>query len=174
MFDLSDVKKPSAPKKHQLIGFIPLNDAGAVWSLKWSPACSSPAAYLAAGTSSGAIYVFKIFSEHIASAPAASDKAFPFYRTSKSIRCVLHQTNERAQCLALDWSVHDPNRLAASYSHGFIALFHVNTTVKHLIEPVASGPVSSCSHVHFRHSGIETREDHLSYSADPCFANTHS
>ena len=132
MFDLSDLKNNRSPKHHQLICIIPLSDSGAIWSLKWSSTCSFPSAYLAAGTSSGMIYLYKIFSHR--STPA--NKTFPFYKSTKSIRFSLAEPNHQTQCLAIDWSIHDPDRLAACYSNGFIALFHVNTTAKHLTEMV--------------------------------------
>jgi hypothetical protein len=132
MFNLSNIKTNFSPLNHQLICLIPMNDSGAIWSLKWSPSSSSPSVYLAAGTSSGSIYLYKIFSQQC----QTSNKNFPFYKSSKSIRCSLHQPNNPTQCLAIDWSIHDPNRLAACYSNGFIALFHVNTKAKHLIEIV--------------------------------------
>ncbi len=132
MFDLSNIKTALSPANHQLICLIPINDSGAIWSLKWSPSCSSPSAYLAAGTSSGAIYLYKIFSQRSIS----SNKNFAFYKSSKSIRFLLNEPNHQTQCLAIDWSIHDPNRLTASYSNGFIALFHVNIKARHLIEIV--------------------------------------
>lgn len=132
MFDLSDLKTNRSPKHHQLVGIISLSDSGAIWSLKWSPACSFPSAYLAAGTSSGMIYLYKIFSHRSAS----TNKTFPFYKSTKSIRLSLADPNQQTQCLAIDWSIHDPDRLAACYSNGLIALFHVNTTAKHLTEMV--------------------------------------
>ena len=132
MFDLSDMKTNRTPKNHQLICLIPLHNSGAIWSLKWSPACSFPSAYLAAGTSSGIIYLYKIFSQR--STP--SNKNVAFYKSSKSIRLSLTEPNHQTQCLAIDWSIHDPSRIAACYSNGVIALFHVNTTAKHLSELV--------------------------------------
>jgi len=132
MFDLSNIKTNLSPKNHQLICLIPINDSGAIWSLKWSPSSSSPSSYLAAGTSSGSIYLYKIFSQQLIS----SNKIFPFYKSSKSIRFLLNEPNNHTQCLAIDWSIHDPNRITACYSNGFIALFHVNTKAKHLIEIV--------------------------------------
>jgi len=132
MFDLSNLKTNLSPKTHQLICLIPINDSGAIWSLKWSPSSSFPSVYLAAGTSSGSIYLYKIFSQRLIS----SNKIFPFYKSSKSIRFVLNEPNNHTQCLAIDWSIHDPNRITACYSNGFIALFHVNTKAKHLIENV--------------------------------------
>ncbi|CAF0944690.1 unnamed protein product [Adineta ricciae] len=135
MFNLSNTKTSVSPNNHQLIGFIPIADSGAIWSLKWSPACSSPSVYLAAGTSSGAIYLYKIFTQYSVSASSSTaKKLFPFYKSSKLIRCSLSEPNNQTQCLSIDWSLHDPNRLIASYSNGFIALFHVNTQVQHLIE----------------------------------------
>ncbi|UJR33397.1 hypothetical protein I4U23_020844 [Adineta vaga] len=128
-FDLSNIKTSLSPNNHELIGFIPIDDSGAIWSLKWSPT--------SAGTSSGAIYVYKIFSQHITTASSSaqlSKKIYPFYKASKSIRLLLNEPNNQTQCLAIDWSIHDPNRLVSCYSNGFIALFHVNTQVKHLIE----------------------------------------
>jgi hypothetical protein len=142
MFDLSNTANKSivSPKQHQLIGLIPINHCGAIWSLKWSPACESSSAYLAAGTSSGSIYLYKVFS-HIR--PTISSQIFPCYHSSKSIRFLLPEPNHRTQCLAIDWSKHDPTRLAACYSHGFIALFHINTDVKHLVEMVETHQISS-------------------------------
>lgn len=134
MFDLSNAKTPVSPKHHQFFGLIPLHDSGAIWSLKWSPASTSPSRYLAAGTSSGSVYVHKIIFKPVES--SSSRQTTPCYRSSKSIRCSLPEPNHSTQCLALDWSKHDPTRLAASYSNGFIALFHVNTNVKHLTETV--------------------------------------
>jgi WD40 repeat protein len=136
MFDLSNIKTSLSPKTHQLICLIPITDSGAIWSLKWSPSCSSPSAYLAAGTSSGTIYLYKIFSQQPILSSQSSTKICPFYQSSKSIRLLLNEPNNHTQCLAIDWSIHDPNRLVASYSNGFIALFHVNTNAKHLIEIV--------------------------------------
>ena len=130
MFNLSNIKTNLSPTNHELICLIPIADSGAIWSLKWSPSCSSPSAYLAAGTSSGGIYLYKIFSQQIQS----SNKNISFYKSLKSIRLLLNQPNNQTQCLAIDWSIHDPNRLAACYSNGFIALFHLNTKAKHLIE----------------------------------------
>ncbi|CAF3399124.1 unnamed protein product [Rotaria socialis] len=134
MFDLSNVKTNLTPKNHQLICLIAINDSGAIWGLKWSPSCSSPSAYLAAGTSSGSIYLYKIFSEQYLSSTESTNKILSFYQAKKTIRLSLNEPNNLTQCLAIDWSQHDPHRLAACYSNGFIALFHVNTEAKHLIE----------------------------------------
>jgi hypothetical protein len=141
MFDLSNIKTNLSPKNHQLICLIPILNSGAIWSLKWSPSCSSPSAYLAAGTSSGSIYLYKIFSQQFSSSSQSSNKNFPFYKSSKSIRFLLNEPNNHTQCLAIDWSVHDPSRLVACYSNGFIALFHVNTNAKHLIEIVKTNKI---------------------------------
>lgn len=132
MFDLSNLKTNLSPLKHQLICLIPIDDCGSIWSLKWSPASFSPSAYLAAGTSSGSIYLYKIFSQQM----ITSNKTFPFYKSTKSIRLILTQPNNQTQCLAIDWSLHDPNRITACYSNGFIALFHINNNAKHLIDIV--------------------------------------
>lgn len=136
MFDLSNAKEQSTPTSHQLICLININEGGAIWTLKWSPSCSSPSAYLAAGTSSGFIYLYKVFSEQLPPSVKASNKNLTFYKSTKSIRLSLTEPNNLTQCLAIDWSQHDPNRLTACYSNGFIALFHVNTDAKHLIDIV--------------------------------------
>jgi WD40 repeat protein len=132
MFDLSNIKTNLSPQNHQLICLIPINDSGAIWSLKWSPSSSSPSAYLAAGTSSGSVYLYKLFSQRL----ITPNKNLSFYKSSKLIRFLLNEPNNQTQCLAIDWSIHDPNRITACYSNGFIALFHVNTKAKHLIELV--------------------------------------
>ncbi|CAF1260612.1 unnamed protein product [Adineta steineri] len=134
MFDLPNIKTTLCPTNHKLICLIPINDGGAIWTLKWSPSCSSPSAYLAAGTSSGSIYLYKIFSQQSVASYQTTNTIIPFYKSSKIIRFLLNEPNNHTQCLAIDWSTHDPNRLVASYSNGFIALFHVNTNAKHLIE----------------------------------------
>ena len=135
MFDLNLTNTTNAPQAHQLIGLIPIEDSGAIWSLKWSPALSSSSMYLAVGASSGVIYIYKIFSKLIELLTTLSNvnETFPVYHCQKSIRCTLPEAQSRTQCLALDWSKQDPTRLAASYSNGFIALFHVNTNVKYLL-----------------------------------------
>ena len=141
MFDLSNTKTAVSPEHHQLLGLIPIDNSGAIWSLKWSPASASPSRYLAAGTSSGSIYVHKVALKLVET--SSSRQIFPCYRSSKSIRCLLPEPNHATQCLALDWSKHDPTRLAASYSNGYIALFHVNTNAKHLTEIVSDTRVRS-------------------------------
>lgn len=131
MFNLSNVQKNQSPENHQLICLIPLETSGAIWTVKWSPANLSSSAYLAAGTSSGVIYLHKVFSQRTNPSTKAT---FPFYKSTKVIRFQLHEPNRQTQCLAIDWSKHDLNRITACYSNGYIALFHVNTKVKHLIE----------------------------------------
>ncbi|CAF0785932.1 unnamed protein product [Rotaria sp. Silwood1] len=138
MFDLSNMKTSLTPKNHQLICLIAINDSGSIWALKWSPSSSLPSAYLAAGTSSGSIYLYKIFSKPLTSLYESSNQILSFYKSTKSIRFALTEPNNHTQCLSIDWSKHDPNRLAACYSNGFIALFHVNTEVKYLIEITAN------------------------------------
>lgn len=155
MFDLSHNKSTVAPKEHRLIGLIPLDESGAIWSLKWSPDCSFPAAYLAAATSSGAIYLFKIFSDvskfvPTSSSSAASNDQFPCYHSNRSVQFVLPEPNHCTQCLAIDWSKHDPTRLAAAYSNGIIAQFHVNSTAKYLTEIVSRSCPVVCSSSHVR------------------------
>ena len=83
MFDLSNIKTNLSPKNHQLICLIPINDSGAIWSLKWSPSSSFPSSYLAAGTSSGSIYLYKIFSQQLVTSYQSTYTIFPFYKSSK-------------------------------------------------------------------------------------------
>lgn len=130
MFDLTNFKTNLSPQNHQLICLIPIQTSGAIWSLKWSPANLSSSAYLAAGTSSGVIYLYKLFSQRSIS----SNQKLAFYQSTKLIRLILHEPHNQTQCLAIDWSKQDLNRLTACYSNGFIALFHINTNVKYLTE----------------------------------------